>query len=235
MATKKSKSPPPTAPPDPLNWRLVEPKDGKPYWRRKRGTVKKAKLNEAFKKNVRLTKLASPAATEIRKKLLPFLENIDTGRFVAKVSGRLRKMYKEKGRLDLQAMNGYEMQPYRPFGKLTTAKCFSSVKGNEITTEITFFEAPRDRRNTLIDGFYFELILLYGDLEKPGTLRVDSEKSPMYDMNVKKNTTCKIALYLPSRKTSWVLFLKLSCWEKDRPAINSRHHGMKVIQTGSTG
>jgi hypothetical protein len=234
MATKKKKSYPPPPPPDPENWQLIETKEGNKFWRRKRGTVKKAKLNEAFKRNIKLNNLVSPAATEIRKKLLPYLEKMETGRFIAKVSGRLRKMYKDKGRLDLQAMNGYDLQPYFPLNELLKTSYQSSIKNEEVILEIQLYKGIIGRTNKIITGYWFEAILLYGDLANPKTLRTDSERSLTYDINLQKKDTCILSVMLPSKKTSWILILKAGCDEDGKPAYYARHYGMKVIMAGTT-
>jgi hypothetical protein len=60
------------------------------YWRRKRGTVKKAKLNRAFREGSYFMQLSAPAASRIIQKLRPYMDGLYTGRLNAKISGRLR-------------------------------------------------------------------------------------------------------------------------------------------------
>jgi len=233
MPARKKRKTPPTPPPDPENWQLVKTREGD-FYRRKRGTVKEARLNEAFRKNVTLNKLVSPAAKEIRNKLLPFLANLDTGRLIARVSALLRKMYKKYGRPDLQAIGGYDFQPYNPMDELLKTKYTVSIINGEIIIVIEVYKGMIRRTSKIISGYWFEAILLYGDLEKPSSLRTDNDVSPIYNINLNKESACKLSLMLPSRKTSWVVLLKVSCMEGKEPALHSRHYGMKVVLAGST-
>src|ERR1051326_2660887 len=86
-------SPPPG---DAENYVLVTTREGF-YWRRRRGTIKKAELNEALKKYAKATNLTSPAAKRVRDKLGEFLRQLDTARFIANVSARLKKTYVKTG------------------------------------------------------------------------------------------------------------------------------------------
>jgi hypothetical protein len=86
--------------------------------------------------------------------------------------------------------------------------------------------------STLVTAYYFELILLYGDPSLTNGLRIDSDTSPLYSLNRKEATVCRLSLDLPHKKVPWMLILKISCHEGDSLALHCRHYGMKVIRTG---
>jgi len=94
---KYRQAPPP--PKDDGSYILVKTKEG-PYWRRKRGTVKIARLNDVFGANAAATAIASPAAKKILDKLQPYLSGLNTGRFIANVSARLKQSLAGSGELN---------------------------------------------------------------------------------------------------------------------------------------
>jgi hypothetical protein len=224
----KKKGPIPPCPGNPEDYVLVNSKEG-PYWRRKRGTVKTATLNTAFKNNVKLTKIISPVAVTIRKKLEPFLEGLDTGRFLANVSGLLKKEYYKSGKLDFLALKDYELQPSHHLQTLLRRTYEVHIKKNEIIIEIPLGENVVKKVNKQMTGYHFELILLYGDLTKQNTLRSDSDTSSVYDMQLKTGTRCRLSLILPSKKVSWMALLKLTCTFGNKPASHRSHYGMRVV------
>ena len=232
MAKRKKKKHIPPCPGNPEDYVLVETREGF-HWRLKRGSIKPAKLNTAFKNNVKLTKLTSPVAVTIRKKLLPFLEKLDTGRFVANVSGLLKQEYYKTGKFDFIALNGYEIQPYNPLGKLLRRNHYVQIKKNEAIIEIPLSENVVKKFNKQVTGYFFEAILLSGDLAKPGSLRVDSDTSAVYDIGLKTDITCRMSLTLPTKKVSWMVMLKLSLIQVNEPASHFSHYGMKVVCAAS--
>jgi hypothetical protein len=85
---RRNKNIPPC--PDAERYVLVQTREGK-YWRRKRGSVKKAVLNETLQRNVEMMRQSAPAARMIMTRLLAFTGRLETGRLNARISARLRK------------------------------------------------------------------------------------------------------------------------------------------------
>jgi hypothetical protein len=232
MAARKKIKPDPPAPPNAHNYILVKTKEGA-YWRRKRGTVKPAKLNTVLSNNAKLTSIVSPLASLIRKKLMPFLERLDTGRFIAGISARLKTEYNETGKLSLVALHEYEVQPRFKLQDLLATGYLPRTEKGEVIIDILPSERPVRRLNKSVTGYYFDAILLYGDLAKPNSLRIDSETSAVFEIGLKTKTNLRLSLVLPAKKVSWAVFLKLSCIEGNEPANHPRHYGMKVVSVGS--
>jgi len=228
MSKKKNWAIPP-CPGNPEDYTLVRPKNEPPYWRKKRGTVKPAKLNTSFKNNVKLNKNVSSMASSIKKKIMPFLEKLETGRFVAKVSGRLRKEYYKSGKFNFGGLKEYELQPTYSLSNLLRREYDVHVKGNEAIIEIPLGENAVKKFNGLVTGYFFEGILLHGDLSKPNSLRVDSETSPVYDIRLKQATNCRLSLHLPTKKVSWMVMLKLHLVMGTKTGDFHKHFGMKVV------
>lgn len=231
MAKRKKKGIIPLCPGNTEEYLLVNTREGY-YWRKKRGTIKPAKLNAAFKNNAKLTGILSPVTSAIREKLSPFLEYMDTGRFLANVSGRLKKAYNQTGKLSFLGLTDYDLQPYYPFEKLFRGSYKVHVNKSELSIEILLRENIVKALTKMVTGYYFEAILLYGDPAKQNSLRIDSEVSPVYNIHSTTDTVCRLSLLLPAKKTSYMVLLKLSCMNGKTPAYHASQYGMKVVWTG---
>ncbi len=84
---KKGKRPPN---PDPESYIWIDTKEGG-FWRRRRGLVKKARLNAAYLQSSEYTKICSPAASRIMRKLRPYMKGLQPGRITVRICGKLRK------------------------------------------------------------------------------------------------------------------------------------------------
>ena len=224
----RTAAPPPA---DGHGYVLVHTKEG-PYWRKKRGSVKKAELNEAFQKNAEATALASPAAKRIRGKLKEFFKGLDTGRFIANISAKLKKTYITTGAWNFSLLEGYDLQPDHPLTELFRGNYYIIEKKGEVTIHIPIGKETVKRHNSLVTDYYFDLIILYGDPSKKNDLRIESETSKLYPTHRELKTECNLSLSLPAKKTPWMILLKLSCLEGNAPASHPRHYGMKVVQVG---
>jgi hypothetical protein len=223
--------PVPPYPQDGAKYVLVKTKEG-PYWRKKRGTVKKAELNAAFKRVAEATSLASPAAKRIYDKLLEFLKGLKTGRFIANVSAKLKRSYVRDGAMNFSLFKDYDLQPDYPISELLKGSYQVYKKDGGLTIKIKIDKNTVKRLNKLISAYYFEVILLSGDPGKTKGLRIDSAISPLYGFDEKLDTECRLSLSLPVKKIPWMAFLKLSCHEDDEPASHARHYGIKVVEVG---
>jgi hypothetical protein len=231
MSKKRRAFQTPPAPPDAHNYELVKTREG-PYWRKKRTGEKEDRSNEALKKNAKLTSITSPAAKRIFDKLYSYIRHLDTARFIANVSGRLKKEYNKTGKISLAALADYDLQPYHPLHKLYSRAYQIKLKKGEVIIDIPLYEESVKQLNSLVTGYYFEAVLLYGDPTKENSLRIESETSPYYPIQKDIEKGCRFSLLLPSKKTSWIVLLKLSCQEDNEPGHHPRHYGMKVVLVG---
>jgi hypothetical protein len=227
MAAKKSIHNLPPCP-DPEKYILVKTKEGV-FWRRKRGTVKPATLNDAFAQNVINSQVASPAAKRIITKLHPFLYELDTGRLTARLAGRLIKTINQKGHADFSLLKDFEFQN-PPLRNLLFADVRAEVKDSNITLCIPIYPGVMARRNDLVKDFYFEAILVYGDMTVDHGLRIDSTISRLYSFDDEGQYMCVMSLDLP--EGPWMMIVKAICQEEDRPSVHPRHFGMRVVEVG---
>lgn len=229
MRNKKNKGPLPPCP-DPDRFILVKTREGD-FWRRKRGTVKKASLNTAFTKNARNIKVTAPAGSRIVKRLSPFLEGLDTGRLTARISGKLRKVLNHSGNIDFSLLEGFELSKEFPLDKILPVDFTVKQTRNELTVELPVHERTIKRHNRLVTDYYFDLVLLHGNPAREHGLKIDSVSSELYSFANNKKA-CVLSVQLPVNKSLWMVLLKVNCHEGREMASHPKHYGMRVVRVG---
>ena len=139
----------------------------KNYWRKRRGTYKKAALNSAFAKNALLAGQAAPAALRIRKALDHYLVDLHPGYLNLHMANALRKGLKLEGGFNLKWLMGLEMQERHPLGKLLRSGFKVNIHNGILRTSIELDRSCVKRHSKLATHYYFEIVLLYGDLTCP--------------------------------------------------------------------
>jgi hypothetical protein len=211
---------------DPENHVLVKTREGV-HWRKKR---RKGKLNEGFATNADLSKITGPAASNVVQRLRPFLKGIDGGRLTLRISNALRKGLKEKKRLDLSALEGVEMQRDYPLHQLLLVPYLLEVEDSMFKIKIGIESKCVKKQNSLATHFYFEAVMVYGDVATENGLRVASIGSRLYAFGEGPEEVCKLSLPLPEKKVSWMALLKVSCLEGNEMGHHPKHYGMKVVK-----
>ena len=218
--------------PDPQLFILVRNKEGWHY-RRRRGTVKKARLNEPFQKSADDLKQCSPAAKRLRGCLSQVFRGLNVGRAQARFSGFLKKAILRKGYLDFSAFAGYDFQQEHPLGSLLLAPLAVEIGGGEARVRIEPDAGAVKQKNALVSHYYFDLVLVWGNAGVDGGLRLDSVSSALYPFGT-AHQVCKLSLALPESRAPWMLLLKTSCLEGNELAHHPRHYGMKVVAVGES-
>jgi len=229
---KPSRSRFPTKPPpgDPKDYTWIITKEGG-YWRKKRGTVKPARLNASFQLNANTTRLTNDAAKKMVQRLRPFLEGLSTGRLTARIGGKLKKALAENKRIDFSFFWLFDVQAEYPLGELLRQRPTISINRKDAIIQI-----PIQNRTVVLPkrgatDYYFEAIWLCGDPTEDNALRVDSVTSPLFPLKNTVETTCELVLPLPDKKP-YMIFLKLSCVDGNGLATQSCFYGMQVIYAG---
>lgn len=221
---------PPPCPGDPRDYILVTTREGL-HWRRRRGTVKPAPLNAGFQASKEATKLVAPACKQIRTALEPYLRGLQPGRLNNRMGTALRHSLAENGRLELSCLKGVELQREHPLEAMLTAAYRIRVDKDTVRMEIPIEPHTVTPLNRLVTDYYFEAVLLYGEVGKEEALQTRSVESPLYPIGSNTKATCVLELPIP-RKQDWCLLLKLSCLEGRELAVHTKHYRMKVVEGG---
>ena len=224
--------------PDPEKYVLVNTKEGS-FWRRKRGSVKPAVLNAALKRNTKSLSIASPAASNIVDRLQHFIKGMETGRLFSRISGKLVKSLNASGEISFAGLEGFDIQKNYPLPKLYICHYKILRKKNEMIINI---EADpynvKPKMDKYITGYFFELVVIYGDPTDINKLRVDGEVSGNYPVEIPHDRDrleyCRLSVQLPSGNIPWMMLLKLSFVEdNERPVELPKYHAMKVVKVGN--
>lgn len=217
--------------PNPELYVLVRTKEGN-FWRRKRGTVTRAVLNPAMAANSHANKVLMPAASRILRRLEPFTRNLDMGRITVRIAGKLMRDYKEKGVINFAALKDMDLQPDWPLHRLLLTDYSVEEKNEELVIAIEMDKHTVQPQNKLVTDFYFESILLFGDVLQDGGLRINTDESPLFCFGKKQGTLCKLKVDKPPAGKPWLLFLKVNCLEGKEMAAHAKNYAMKVVRVG---
>lgn len=226
MATKKysRRQLPPC--PDPDSYVLVKTEEGY-YWRRKRGTVKKARLNPVLARNTITAQKTGPAASRLLRVLEPYTRGIKKGGINLRIAGLFMKTYHAKGVIDFSMLKGLELNDGYPLDHLVQHEY--SVQQNKqsvcVQTKAGFVQA----KNKLATGYYFDAVLVYGNPEEEAGLTVVAESSSLYSFTDRNIYDVELLLPLPAVGIPWMLLLKISCLEGNELGLHPKHYGIKVV------
>lgn len=210
--------------PDPAKYIIV---------RTKEGDVLRAKrtdpfINDAFK--VMAEETCSTAAKQILTRLKPFTEKM-SGRMNVRLSGKIRSAKKQTGSYNYSLLPGFELQKEYPLDSLYEGQYQVRKEGQTVYIEIPVYKGCMRARNTLVTHYYFEVIALFGDAMIPNSLRVEDDKSPIFDFGKANKTTVSFSFVLPPG-TPYLIWLKAGCMEGHEAAYNPMHYGMRVVAVG---
>ena len=225
--------------PDPERYVRVDTREGS-YWRRKRGTVKPALLNERFAANNRAYKVLMPAAARVVHHLEPYTRGLRPGRITARIAALWLPDYLSSGRISFTALEKLEFQPESPTEKLLkggasllSRKLRTTADGAAVhTLSIAPDKGSVQAQNDLVTDYYFELILLYGDCTQDGGLSVCSGSSALYRYGEEPAAPCVMELTAAPAGEPWMLLLKLNSLEGPELAVHCRHYAMLVVKAG---
>ncbi len=218
--------------PDPDLFVWVQTSDGKGYWRRKRGTIKPARLNASLQRNALLSGIMNEAASRIKAKLYLNLDKLQTGRFFSGLCGKLIKAYNARGSLNYSTLAGLNVQPRHPLEKLVPLYMVIQ-RPDMVEVQIAVDGGNLKIRSQLISHYFFELILLEGDAGIENDLNITSDMSAVYEAG---KTAPDCILRVRPAKEPWMVLLKVSCIETPTAntlemAVSASNYGMKVVRT----
>lgn len=229
MAKKKLKPVPPC--PDPNLYVYVNRKDGG-YWKLKRGSKKPAVLNERFKQNSSAFKITSPVARRIKQKLEEFTRGLSISNLHFRLNGKLVETFNKKGLPDFSLLKGFEIQEEHPLEKILLTQYRVKQINDTVEIQIPVLTGIVKQYSRLVSDFYFEGILLYGDVLTDGALKIEYAVSKPYPFADTATDHCTLMLPLPPKSEPWMLLLKVSCLEGNEMAHHPRHYGMRVVEVG---
>jgi hypothetical protein len=220
----------PPCPGNPEDYVLVKTRE-RTFWRKKRGTVTPITLTGKFLSNVEVMSVVSPAARRVMVAMEPYMRGIRRGRLNDRIGNCFRKSLEEKGCLRLGYLKGLEFQREHPMDLLVRGQYFVSVIDGRVRVELDSAQLYVEPLNPLVTEYYFELVLLYGDVNEDGGLRTESMQSTLFIYGDRSKKVCVLELDLPE-KGDWCAILKVSSLEGNEMAAHPMHYRMRVVEGG---
>lgn len=230
---RKRKKNRPKLPPlnyDPQKYDWVNTREGG-YPRRKKGTVKPVKLNNALQFNAGLTRPTNEAAKRVMAKLYPFLQFLITGRTTVRIAGAFKKSISQNGYMDYAFLEGLDFQDRYKLEETAWGMPTMTEKEGVLYVHLPVGDRCVKKHSSMAVGYYVELILLSGHPDQENGLRIDSTESRLYTFNEEGIVDCHLSIQLPE-KEPWMALLKVSC-TSDREIIDAaKYYGLKVLKVG---
>jgi hypothetical protein len=210
--------------PDIANYIIVKTKEGDVL----RAKRKDPFINDAF--TAMAAETCSGAARQILTRLKPFTEKM-SGRMNVRISGKMRSAKKRNGAYDYSLPQDFELQKDYPLHTLYNGQYRVRREKQTVYIDVPVSTEDIKAKNTLVTQYYFEVVALYGRAMVPGDLRVEDEKSQLFDFNKKYKTTLHFSFTVPE-DTPYLIWLKVGCMEGKQEAHHPMHYGMKVVAVG---
>jgi hypothetical protein len=213
--------------PDPELYQVIKAEGGY-FWRRKRGTVTKAIVNKSFTEQINAVKITAPAASRILRLLESYTRLLQMGRITMRLSAQLRKGL-TKGKINFNSLLHFEFLKEYPLDRILTVDYTIAQKKDSLQITIPLKDAVK-KQNNLVTHFYFDAILVYGNMLEDNSLRYFDASSSPYLFTQKKETLCTLTIPLPKAEIAWFLLLKVGCIEGNEMAYHTKHYAMKVVK-----
>ena len=219
--------------PDPDKYVLVRGKNGY-YWRRKRGTVKPAVLNETLARSAAITSKTNRAAKHMMSLLSVFTQRMALGMATTEAGGAFKRAYLKDGRMDFRFMHEIKFQREEeyPIHKLFTGSVYLQIERGSIQLQVGVGSLNVKAPSVKAEGYQLHAILLYCDPSKERGIKIETDESRIYSFKEKGDLTCQLSLVLPARNRPWMVLLYIGCKMIDKLPAGPRYHAMWVVKAG---
>lgn len=218
--------------PDPNLFTLVKSKYGY-YWRRNRGTVKPAVLNDVLQKSAAITATANRASKQVMDLLAVYTQRMSLGTASSRISGAFKKSYLEKGKIDFSYLPGIQFQEDYRIDRLYSGMVTSAIEKGTIHIRVGYGQATIKQHIKRNECYQFTAIMLYGDPMKERGIKIETDETPIfYFKDHPVHEYCYLSLILPAKKRPWIVLIHLACKMEKRIYAGSKYHAMWVVTVG---
>jgi hypothetical protein len=177
--------------------------------RAKRGTYKKAKVNKAFKEEIKNVTHANVPAKIFNDAIEPYRRNFQGGQLWQRLVSLFRTQLTEDGSFDFGRIEKLEIHADYPLDRLLQVQAtIKSASKNSILRVILEYNNPPDFSKTkYIDAYQLTVIGLFPDLKKKKA-RAVAVKSKLLDLTGPV-VPFSAQLRIPATSKSFVVCLKI--------------------------
>lgn len=177
--------------------------------RAKRGTYKKADVNDVLKQESKILLRANVPAKIFKDAIDPYLGQFKTGMLWQRLVSVFRKQLKTQGAIDFGQMERFEIWPDYPLSKFMNVQSAIAFKKEKslLQVDIAYDGHPAFRKVKSINGYKFTVIGIFPSLKKKTAVTVDAVseviamEGPVAPVRVK--------LSVPSKSKVFAVCLKI--------------------------
>ena len=203
--------------------------------RAKRGTRKKAELNEAYKKqNEKLVKSNTPAKI-IKSAIDPYRRDFYDGSLWARLSSMTNEQDLDGGMFDFTKLKPFEINKAYPLDRFFNLGTKTTVDGerSELHVELTYDAHPAFPELTPVDGYRFGVIAIFPDLENK-----NAKTAAVYSDIIQRAgtvTPLHFQVPVPPVSSAFLICVRIDGYEKGKVYHTRASKGMRVVEVGLVG
>jgi hypothetical protein len=202
--------------------------------RAKRGTYKKAKLNQGMKEGSARLKEANVPAKLFKDAIDPYRKDLIDGTMWQRLTSLFRRQLKDDGKVDFTRIVGFEIHSRYTFEKFMEVPSVEYRRVNSATLQIDLKYAthPSFTKTKYVDGYQLSVIAIYGDLKKKKSAKTKVFTSPVIDLSAEA-MGFQANLEIPRGAETFLLCVKLAGCEKGKVSNTHTTKGIRVIDAAN--
>jgi hypothetical protein len=215
-------------PPPPDGWVLVKSNAYGEHYRRKRGSIKPAELNDALKLSNALMADADVYAKAIKDALDPFREKFEDGTMWSRLVKLFKKQLKKNGRVELKALEEFECHKRFHLRRILHRQLSVSMsdQNNTLEVEAMTYGALKARWEKA-DDYRQILIVVFYDTKLDAKVSSDTVILPL---GKTKRNVQKVSLAIPDQSVTAIITLRCDFWRNEGTAGGNSRRGMEILQ-----
>lgn len=201
--------------------------------RRKRGTVKEAKLNDALQASGKRLLTANVPAKIFADAIKGYRRGLERGSLWRRLLSAFRHQLNQAGGIDFSILQPFEIHTKYPFDRfLNVIPSISfNAEGSVLDVTITYPRHPSFEESSFIDGYQLTTIAVFPDL-KNKTATTLAAPSPVLPLEgVVNPLTAQFAI--PPNATAFLVCVKIEGCTKGEVDDLRTTMGMKMVSAGS--
>ena len=200
--------------------------------RAKRGTHKKAKLNEAFKKQTQKVPGANLHAKIFKDAIDPYREKLKDGTMWSRLISMFMQQFDVHGKFDFGRMEPFEIHRKYTFENLFKSEPTITINKKESALQISLLynKHPSFKESAEVDGYRFSVTVVFPDLKKK-TAKAVSEDSDIIKRG-EKIEPVNIQVPIPRGAKSFLVCVRIDGCRNGKVDGPMTTKGMRMVGAG---
>jgi hypothetical protein len=201
------------------------------HLRAKRGTYKKAVVNEALKQESKTLISANIPAKIIKDAIDPYRGNFVGGTFWQRLVSLFRRQLKESRSIDFGKIGQFEVHEDHPFQRFLSIQPTIEIQRKAfIHIDVKYDHHPKFKVKGT-DGYRLTVIGIFPDLKKKSAKTIAIESGVMKLTGAIPPLPVQFAI--PPRAKSFIICIRIEGCEKDKVVSMRGTTGLQIIASGS--